>query len=325
MADIRRVKLPNGTTYNIKDNTARSNINNIVNGNTKLPYGKSLSITNDTELNLLDPNSNILSTVNIPKPFKQAHFEYVDAFQYSQVIMDDNYLNVDDLVYIRQMPYSALIDINAYFCKSDDENSHAFYTNGGENPLNYGGYVYSISTMYDYILKVINVRGTNLYDFEIIAGGPTGDLMWVRYNAQQDRTYLMPTLGQTVLKFESNDYSRYLALYDANDNQITPSKETLGILANGKVLLQYTCNAAVSKIQVSNYGGYNYMPNFVFGLSYTDDTIFQGSCNILYTNNDGTAEGSFVSGSGNLQNVYESGASYWDLIFVCDYAYPKIV
>jgi hypothetical protein len=66
MADIRKVKLPNGTTYNIKDNTARSNINNIVNGTTKLPYGKSLSITNDTELNLLDPNSNILSTVNLP-------------------------------------------------------------------------------------------------------------------------------------------------------------------------------------------------------------------------------------------------------------------
>lgn len=66
MADIRRVKLPNGTTYNIKDNTARSNINNIVNGTTKLPYGKSLSITNDTELNLLDPNNNVLSTVNLP-------------------------------------------------------------------------------------------------------------------------------------------------------------------------------------------------------------------------------------------------------------------
>ena len=66
MADIRRIKLPNGTTYNIKDNPARTNINNIVNGNTKLPYGKSLSITNDTELNLLDPNNNILSTVNLP-------------------------------------------------------------------------------------------------------------------------------------------------------------------------------------------------------------------------------------------------------------------
>lgn len=38
MADIRRVKLPNGTTYNIKDNTARTNINNIINGTTKIPY-----------------------------------------------------------------------------------------------------------------------------------------------------------------------------------------------------------------------------------------------------------------------------------------------
>ena len=323
MADIRRVKLPNGTTYNIKDNTARSNINNIVNGTTKLPYGKSLSITNDTELNLLDPNNNILSTVNIPKPFKQAHFEYVDVFQYSQVIIDDNYLNVNDLVYIKQMPYSAITGINAYFYKSDPEGN-AFYMNGGENPLNYD-YAYSISTMYDYIVKVINVRGTSLYDFEIIAGGPTCDLMRVRGDVQQDRTYLIPTLGQTVLTFESNDYSQYLVLYDANDNQITPSKETLGILANGKVLLQYTCNAEVSKIQVSNYNSYNYMPNFVFGLSYTDDTVYQGSCNILYTNNNGTAEGSFVSGSDNLQNVYDSGASSWDLIFVCDYAYPKIL
>lgn len=66
MADIRRIKLPNGTTYNIKDNTARTNINNITNGTTKLPYGKALSITNVNELNLLDPNNNVLSTVNIP-------------------------------------------------------------------------------------------------------------------------------------------------------------------------------------------------------------------------------------------------------------------
>lgn len=66
MADIRRIKLPNGTTYNVKDNTARTNITNITNGTTKLPYGKALSITNVNELNLLDPNNNVLSTVNIP-------------------------------------------------------------------------------------------------------------------------------------------------------------------------------------------------------------------------------------------------------------------
>ena len=66
MADIKRIKLPNGTTYNIKDSAARTNITNIVNGNTKLPYGKSLSIKNNVELNLLDPDNNVLSTVNLP-------------------------------------------------------------------------------------------------------------------------------------------------------------------------------------------------------------------------------------------------------------------
>ena len=66
MADIKRIKLPNGTTYNIKDSAARNNITNIVDGNTKLPYGKSLSITNNVELNLLDPDNSVLSTVNLP-------------------------------------------------------------------------------------------------------------------------------------------------------------------------------------------------------------------------------------------------------------------
>lgn len=322
MADIRRVKLPNGTTYNIKDNTARSNINNIVNGTTKLPYGKSLSITNSNELNLLDPNNNILSTVDLPKSFKQAHFEYVDAFKYSQVIIDESdYLNVDDLVYIRQLPVA--FEAESFFYKSDEENSHTFYMNGGENHTTFNyEYVYSISTRCDYIVKVINVRGTGLYDFEIIAGGPTDNLIWIKGATQQDRTNLIPALGQTVLTFQQYDYNQYLALYDANNNQVNPSKEVLGILANGKVVLQYTCSTAVAKIQVSNYTDYNYKPNFVIGLSDANDTVFQGSCNILYTNNNGIAEGSFV---GSLQNVYESGASSWDLIFVCDYAYPKII
>lgn len=323
MADIRRVKLPNGTTYNIKDNTARSNINNIVNGTTKLSYGKSLSITNDNELNLLDPNSNILSTVNLPKPFKQAHFEYSDIFGSCTISIDESdYLNVDDLVYIRQLP--AAFEANSFFYVSDEEYAHTFYINGGENHTTFNyNYVYSVSTMCDYIVKVINVRGTSLYDFEIIAGGPTDAQMWVKYTTQQDRTNLIPALGQTVLTFQSNDYSQYLELYDANNNIINPSKETLGILANGKAVLQYNCSTAVAKIQLSNYNDYNYMPNFVIGFAYANDTVYQGSCNILYTNSNGTAEGSFVGD--NLQNVYGSGASSWDLIFVCNYAYPKIL
>ena len=65
MADIKRIKLPNGTTYNLKDSAARTSITNITEGTTKLPYGKSLSITNNVELNLLDPNNNVLSTVNL--------------------------------------------------------------------------------------------------------------------------------------------------------------------------------------------------------------------------------------------------------------------
>ena len=66
MADIKKIKLPNGTTYNLKDSEARTSITNITEGTTKLPYGKSLSITNNVELNLLDPDNNVLSTVNLP-------------------------------------------------------------------------------------------------------------------------------------------------------------------------------------------------------------------------------------------------------------------
>ena len=67
MADIKRIKLPDGKTYNLKDSAARTSITNITEGTTKLPYGKSLSITNDVELNLLDPDNNVLSTVNIKR------------------------------------------------------------------------------------------------------------------------------------------------------------------------------------------------------------------------------------------------------------------
>ena len=66
MADIKRIKLPNGNIYNLKDSAARTSITNITEGTTKLPYGKSLSITNNVELNLLDPDNNVLSTVNLP-------------------------------------------------------------------------------------------------------------------------------------------------------------------------------------------------------------------------------------------------------------------
>lgn len=66
MADIKRIKLPNGNTYNLKDSAARTSITNITEGTIKLPYGKSLSITNNVELNLLDPDNNVLSTVNLP-------------------------------------------------------------------------------------------------------------------------------------------------------------------------------------------------------------------------------------------------------------------
>jgi hypothetical protein len=312
MADIRKVKLPNGSTYNIKDNTARSNINNIINGTTKLPYGKSLSITNNS-LNLLDPNNNILSTVSL---FKKAHFEYSNSI--SIVIDEVSALAVGDLVYITQLPASDVVNANSLFYVSDIYYGNAFYMNSGENKADFNN-VYSISTRYDYIAKVINVRNYTYYDFEIIAGGPTDNLMYVREAVYQDRTNLIPALGQTVLLFESNNYIiQYLTLYDANNNQVTPSKEILGILANGKALLQYTCNKAVTKIHVNKYNSYNYMPNFVFGLSYAADISNQGRSNILYTNKNGTAEGIFIDS--NLQTVYDSGASSWDLIFICDYA-----
>lgn len=322
MADIRRVKLPNGTTYNIKDNTARSNINNIVNGTTKLPYGKSLSITNNT-ISLLDPNNNSLSTISL---FKQAHFEYLDAPMSLSVVTIDEVepLAVGDLVYIRQLSEYAIISADALFCKSDTE-SHVFYINSGVNKADPGtNYVYSISTRYDYIAKVLNDRGNGLYDFEIIAGGPKDDLMHM-YDLylQQDRTNLIPSLGQITLSFwENTDYTNaYLQLYDENDNVIIPAKESIGILANGKVLLQYTCSTAVAKIKTYSDVANNYMPNFVAGFAYVDG-LYEASCNILYTNNNSNAEGTFVSGS--LQNVYESGASSWDLLFVCDYEYTKI-
>lgn len=40
MADISKIKLPNGTSYTIKDSTARNSITNITNGTTPLPYSK---------------------------------------------------------------------------------------------------------------------------------------------------------------------------------------------------------------------------------------------------------------------------------------------
>lgn len=65
MADISKIKIPAGTTYNMKDATARSNITKITNKTTKLAYGDELAV-DGTDLKLLDPNNNVLSTVSLP-------------------------------------------------------------------------------------------------------------------------------------------------------------------------------------------------------------------------------------------------------------------
>ncbi len=66
MANISKIKLPNdATTHNIKDATARSNITKITNKTTVLAYGDELSISG-SDLSLLDPNDNVLSTVTLP-------------------------------------------------------------------------------------------------------------------------------------------------------------------------------------------------------------------------------------------------------------------
>lgn len=65
MADISKIKIPAGNTYNMKDATARSNITKITNKTTKLAYGDELAV-DGTDLKLLDPNNNVLSTVTLP-------------------------------------------------------------------------------------------------------------------------------------------------------------------------------------------------------------------------------------------------------------------
>ena len=66
MANISKIKLPNdATTHTIKDSTARSNITKITNKTTKLAYGDEL-VVDGTDLKLLDPNDNVLSTVTLP-------------------------------------------------------------------------------------------------------------------------------------------------------------------------------------------------------------------------------------------------------------------
>lgn len=64
MADISKIKIPSGDTYNMKDATARSNITKITNKTTKLAYGDELALNGDT-LSLLDPNDNVLSSVTL--------------------------------------------------------------------------------------------------------------------------------------------------------------------------------------------------------------------------------------------------------------------
>lgn len=68
-------ELHNATNKNIEQDTRLTNIEN---GTTKLPYGKALSITpsgNDQNLNLLDPNNNVLSSVQLPKSGTQLKYD----------------------------------------------------------------------------------------------------------------------------------------------------------------------------------------------------------------------------------------------------------
>lgn len=68
-------ELHNATTKNIQQDTRLTNIEN---GTTKLPYGKALSVTpdgNNKNLNLLDPNNNVLSSVQLPKSGTQLKYD----------------------------------------------------------------------------------------------------------------------------------------------------------------------------------------------------------------------------------------------------------
>lgn len=148
MADIRRVKLPNGTTYNIKDNTARSNINNIVNGTTKLPYGKSLSITTSNELKLLDPNNNVLSTVYIPSVV---------------MIQPDTNLGwvTTDGISVLDLPLYTIVELGVPYDQNNKHNlviedSYGIPFVSTATSKTFVGYIFSNDGISAYIMKLYN-------------------------------------------------------------------------------------------------------------------------------------------------------------------------
>lgn len=224
MADIRRVKLPNGTTYNIKDNTARSNINNIINGNTKLPYGKSLSITNDTELNLLDPNNNVLSTVNLPK-----------ANAVTMIVPNDdtNSWTTEDGIEITELPLYTIVVLgvsynqnNKYNLIVEDSDTVPFVSTSTRQFI---GYISNIVDSSVTITKLYN----NIQSYPSSVAG-TGE--WIPNSYEELNEFLRDRYDiRTIENIPVDD--RYIKIENSGGTTIAYDNAKQYELTNGLVIL----------------------------------------------------------------------------------------
>lgn len=297
-------------------------------GGTQLKYDDQGTLTDIDEAELgtgleYDDTTNTINCTAGGDSFKRAHFELSGSSAIFTIDETDD-LEVNDLVYITQLPATSTA-INADFLTCFNTWSHRFYMGSSKNHAyldTTSEPVYSVSTRYDYIVKVIGIRdvyGTNMYDFEIIAGGPTDDVMAINDYVYSDAAHIINSLGHIALisqrtegPFNAYNLPKYLSMYDANNAQIFPDTEYFGILENGKFVIVYECSAELAKVKCSTF---YYLPDFVFGVA---EGTYQGKgqAYIVYTKNGNTVDGELVYNS--LANITYTGASSYTYVFIGD-------
>ncbi len=156
MADISKIKLPNGTSYNVKDTTARNNIANIVNGTTQLPYSK-VNILETVNATLSDI-TNVLNVLAV-STVDGSSFD-ITNWTYNGVSKDSSWNSGDIDIKITGLPdtidgYSNPF-IQGYGTFNINDNSSENY------PVRYNGEtIVSDNGVYGFYLK---------YDFDYTSG-----------------------------------------------------------------------------------------------------------------------------------------------------------
>lgn len=257
------------TQKNIEQDTRLTNIEN---GTTKLPYGKALSVTpngNDKNLNLLDPNNNVLSSVQLPKSGTQLKYD------------DEGTLtNIDEATLGTGLEYDDTTDtINCTVAPGTKIRTPAvtylrLKVTSGYTYESYGSTYINPTTMYDADTSTTITNGAGIAS--ATAGLNVGDIILIDFSDISSVIDNLAAATQIPLLYE-NDWDGGITINDADVPAIIANSYVYtGVITQSGAFTQLTA-ASVQEVYPELYLG--------SGL-YVDSNNVLNTNNITVTNFD---------------------------------------